>query len=295
MQDGPPSSRGRAATHATVTLPPLPRPPGGAVRTPPVPPPRPESTLSARSTLSQVMSGPGRGGESPPSSITLTAPRPGAHRAQNLYVDAPLKAVTNQPTTRRGLPQKQPRLSSRGPVKTPSVIPGGTLKKPAPSPETSSVSSDSSDSIICRECGRCKCEACRQPRPLPQRWVCGETWLCSAQNCVDTLSCMCCVRALFYHCGKDPEEVGIDKPCSCSADHVNLRWGALSLLSVVMPCLLCYLPLKGCVRATEALYQKATANGCRCEPATNNNEATVIATVKTPVPSPADSQKRLLG
>lgn len=65
------------------------------------------------------------------------------------------------------------------------------------------------------------------------------------------------------------------------------------MLSVVMPCLLCYLPLKGCVKATEAVYQKATAAGCRCEPSNNNVE--VIATVKTPVPSPADSEKRLLG
>ncbi|GFY57018.1 hypothetical protein TNIN_124601 [Trichonephila inaurata madagascariensis] len=57
--------------------------------------------------------------------------------------------------------------------------------------------SDHNDSIICRQCRRCKCEACRNPRHLPSKWICNNKCLCSASNIVDYCSCMCCVRGLF--------------------------------------------------------------------------------------------------
>jgi len=61
----------------------------------------------------------------------------------------------------------------------------------------------SDDSIICPQCERCRCLACRTPRPLPSRWICSDKCLCSADACVDYVSCLCCVKALFYHCSCD--------------------------------------------------------------------------------------------
>ena len=62
------------------------------------------------------------------------------------------------------------------------------------------------DSIICSECNRCRCQSCRTPRPLPSKWLCGDKCLCSAESCVDYVSCLCCVKGLFYHCGPATED-----------------------------------------------------------------------------------------
>ena len=41
---------------------------------------------------------------------------------------------------------------------------------------------------------------------------------------MDSLSCMCCVKAAFYHCGEkldqdsDKEDNWVDSPCSCSSN-----------------------------------------------------------------------------
>lgn len=167
------------------------------------------------------------------------------------------------------------------------------------------------DSIICPECSRCRCESCRTPRPLPSRWLCEDKCLCSADSCVDYLSCFCCVKGLFYHCGSnsdddddDEEEDDIDDddvvhtrherahkqshcrrrrrrvtprrngaggscaddPCSCAPSHHRLaRWGCLASLSLVLPCLLCYWPLRGAVQLVELCYQRCTRHGCRCD------------------------------
>ena len=156
------------------------------------------------------------------------------------------------------------------------------------------------DSIICSECNRCRCQSCRTPRPLPSKWLCGDKCLCSADSCVDYVSCLCCVKGLFYHCGppteddQDPSEERLhrhhhhsrsssrsssskeggggssktcaDAPCSCAPGHNRLaRWGCLASLSLVLPCLLCYWPLRGGVKVVEMCYQKCTQHGCQCD------------------------------
>lgn len=125
----------------------------------------------------------------------------------------------------------------------------------------------SSGNIICSECGRCRCESCRAPRPLPSRWVCDNACLCSADALIDYASCLCCVKGLYYHCSDtDAGATCADDPCSCGPHRRLARWACLGALTAALPCLLCYWPLRGCQRAVEAAYARHSRAGCRCRP-----------------------------
>lgn len=132
---------------------------------------------------------------------------------------------------------------------------------------------DSPNSITCPRCNRCRCEQCQSPRKLPSRWVCNKTCLCSAEAVIDYASCLCCVKALFYHCAKDKEMEGddgdiiscADDPCSCLPHKRAARWGWLGALSVVLPCLWCYWPMRGCVALCAKCYARHYRPGCRCQ------------------------------
>ncbi|CAH2314199.1 sprouty-related, EVH1 domain-containing 3 [Pelobates cultripes] len=66
-------------------------------------------------------------------------------------------------------------------------------------------------------------------------------------RCVYQLSCMWCAESLLYHCMSDSEGEYSD-PCSCDPGHPHfcVRWAALVALSLVVPCMCCYLPLQAC-------------------------------------------------
>ncbi|XP_044162190.1 sprouty-related, EVH1 domain-containing protein 3 [Bufo gargarizans] len=66
-------------------------------------------------------------------------------------------------------------------------------------------------------------------------------------RCVYQLSCMWCAESLLYHCMSDSEGEYSD-PCSCDPGHPHfcIRWAALVALSLVVPCMCCYLPLRAC-------------------------------------------------
>lgn len=117
----------------------------------------------------------------------------------------------------------------------------------------------------CEDCARCQCSECRRPRALPACWLCSRRCVCSAQNAVEYGTCVCCVKGLFYHCSSDDEDTCADKPFSCTQSHCCVRWATVSLLSLFFPCLLCYLPAKGCVAAVQSCYDRATRPGCRCK------------------------------
>lgn len=72
----------------------------------------------------------------------------------------------------------------------------------------------------------------------------------SVDMLIDYASCMCGVKAVLYHCSKDSFDEGSvsEHPCSCGPPEKSCmgRWGCLVACSVLLPCLLCYLPLKGC-------------------------------------------------
>lgn len=116
----------------------------------------------------------------------------------------------------------------------------------------------------CEDCGRCRCPGCSRPRALPYCWMCGRRCMCSVQSAVEYGTCVCCVKGLFYHCSSDDEDTCADKPFSCRPPHCCVRWTAVSLLSLLFPCLLCYLPAKGCVAACQSCYDRVSRPGCRC-------------------------------
>lgn len=117
----------------------------------------------------------------------------------------------------------------------------------------------------CEDCGRCRCPECSRPRVLPSCWMCGRRCVCSVQSAVEYGTCVCCVKGLFYHCSSDDEDTCADKPFSCSQSHCCVRWTTVSLLSLLFPCLLCYLPAKGCVAVCQSCYDRVTRPGCRCK------------------------------
>lgn len=117
----------------------------------------------------------------------------------------------------------------------------------------------------CEDCGRCRCPECVRPRTLPSCWLCGRRCMCSARNIVEYGTCACCVKGLFYHCSSDDEDTCADKPFSCTQSHCCVRWTIVSLLSLCLPCLLCYLPAKGCLAACQSCYDRAMRPGCRCK------------------------------
>ncbi|XP_026219881.1 protein sprouty homolog 2 [Anabas testudineus] len=117
----------------------------------------------------------------------------------------------------------------------------------------------------CENCGRCQCSECSRPRVLPSCWMCGRRCVCSAQSAVEYGTCVCCIKGLFYHCSSDDEDTCADKPFSCTQSHCCVRWTTVSLLSLLFPCLLCYLPAKGCVAVCQSCYDRVTRPGCRCK------------------------------
>uniref|UniRef100_A0AC11D5D0 Sprouty RTK signaling antagonist 4 n=1 Tax=Ovis aries TaxID=9940 RepID=A0AC11D5D0_SHEEP len=120
--------------------------------------------------------------------------------------------------------------------------------------------------LLCEACGKCKCKECASPRTLPSCWVCNQECLCSAQTLVNYGTCMCLVQGIFYHCtNEDDEGSCADHPCSCSRSNCCARWSFMGALSLVLPCLLCYLPATGCVKLAQRGYDRLCRPGCRCK------------------------------
>ncbi|XP_030649575.1 protein sprouty homolog 4 [Chanos chanos] len=121
--------------------------------------------------------------------------------------------------------------------------------------------------LRCEMCGKCRCTECTLPRSLPSCWVCNQECLCSAQTLVDAATCMCLVKGVFYHCAEDEDEEGscADRPCSCSSSNCCARWTFMSTLSLVLPCLMCYLPAAGCAKLAQKCYDGISRPGCRCK------------------------------
>ncbi|KPP74469.1 protein sprouty1-like [Scleropages formosus] len=142
-------------------------------------------------------------------------------------------------------------------------------KAPAP-PEDSLKPAGRGDAsghrFICERCGRCKCGECTAPRTLPSCLACRGLCLCSPESAVEHGTCMCLVKGIFYHCSNDDEgDSCADSPCSLSRSHCCSRFLCMGLMSVLFPCLLCYPPAKGCVKACQGCYDRVSRPGCRCK------------------------------
>ncbi|XP_064422669.1 protein sprouty homolog 3 [Latimeria chalumnae] len=143
--------------------------------------------------------------------------------------------------------------------------------------------------FICEQCGRCKCNDCTAPRSLPSRWICDQRCLCSPENVLDYGTCLCCIKGLFYHCSSDDEDNCADDPCSCNqGGQCCSRWAAISFFSVLMPCLCCYLPAKGCLKLCQKCYDGIKRPGCRCKNHTNTVCRKISSSSGTPFPKALD-------
>ncbi|XP_022257018.1 sprouty-related, EVH1 domain-containing protein 2-like isoform X2 [Limulus polyphemus] len=67
-------------------------------------------------------------------------------------------------------------------------------------------------------------------------------------TCINASTCMSCAQCMLYHCVSDVEGEVNEHTCSCntSDDQCCQRWIGLALLSFLIPCLWCYLPLRAC-------------------------------------------------
>lgn len=69
--------------------------------------------------------------------------------------------------------------------------------------------------------------------------------------CINAASCISCAHCMLYHCMADTEGDFSQRPCSCAGTprDCKRRWVGLALLSLLVPCLWCYMPLRACHRA----------------------------------------------
>ncbi|XP_033112751.1 sprouty-related, EVH1 domain-containing protein 2-like isoform X2 [Anneissia japonica] len=69
----------------------------------------------------------------------------------------------------------------------------------------------------------------------------------STLHCIEKLTCYCLAEGLQYHCCSDGEN-DYSEGCSCDPrqDGFCKKWTALSAISLCLPCLFCYLPLRAC-------------------------------------------------
>lgn len=250
----------------------------------------------------QMVSSPARvQPQSPPGTrefISLVQPRPNNNRKQNEYIDTPLRPQSHKARLKEdrrndivaniSLPEvhRNPRNNTR--INTQSVIvqPTVTTFKKEKYTDVAERLEDHGDSIICRQCGKCKCESCKSSKQLPSRWICNDKCLCSVQNVVDYCTCLCCVKGLFYHWAKDYDMDGAscaDNPCSCGPQHRYARWACMGVMSILLPCLCLYWPLNGCVKLCGVSYAKVTNRGCSC----TQHHRTIVPIERAP-------EKRLL-
>ena len=108
--------------------------------------------------------------------------------------------------------------------------------------------------IPCRDCGLCRCNACRAIYYTSEQRCCGLP----VEELVDDLSCLCAVKACLYHCNGDDscQKLYVDEPCTCTGSTRSQirRWTCMAVASVTcLPCLWAYWPLRGVVKIATSL------------------------------------------
>lgn len=67
------------------------------------------------------------------------------------------------------------------------------------------------------------------------------------KSAIDSITCIECAQCIAYHCASDAEGDFAQHPCDCSYDeNCTRRWFCLTFLSILVPCLWLYPPLKIC-------------------------------------------------
>lgn len=72
----------------------------------------------------------------------------------------------------------------------------------------------------------------------------------TVRSCINKVTCISCAQCMLYHCMADSEGDFTNHPCSCdrNEEHCGRRWFGLTILSIFVPCLWCYIPLNTCHR-----------------------------------------------
>lgn len=128
---------------------------------------------------------------------------------------------------------------------------GGILKKPAlpppsnRSPSTLPLPIKKKGTKSGRECRLQQCRHCLEEfNPSENRRGGCEYAPDPVLTGIERVSCISCAQCMLYHCWR--EEVGDE--AGAPARPPGRRWAALAVLSVLVPCLWFYLPLKACHR-----------------------------------------------
>ncbi|XP_060222561.1 sprouty-related, EVH1 domain-containing protein 3 isoform X2 [Meriones unguiculatus] len=128
-------------------------------------------------------------------------------------------------------------LAEAAPPAPPARPPPG----PGPTPAPAKASPEAEEAARCVHC-----------RALFRRRADGRGGRCAeapdpGRLLVRRLSCLWCAESLLYHCLSDAEGDFSD-PCACEPGHPRpaARWAALAALSLAVPCLCCYAPLRAC-------------------------------------------------
>lgn len=109
---------------------------------------------------------------------------------------------------------------------------------------------------------------------------------------LDCCTCMCCVKGLFYHCTDDSMDGDTlyHHPCSCKGPVRECagRWGIMGLVSIFLPCLLCYLPFEVCFRCRRYVVRETNTKDMNAGLASKSNCPTVVT--QEPTSSVTDSR-----
>ncbi|VEN63195.1 unnamed protein product [Callosobruchus maculatus] len=67
------------------------------------------------------------------------------------------------------------------------------------------------------------------------------------KSCINRITCIGCAECIGYHCAADEEGDFAQHPCDCTGEeNCTRRWCCLTFLSIFVPCLWLYPPLKLC-------------------------------------------------
>lgn len=124
------------------------------------------------------------------------------------------------------------QLSAMHDYMYPVVGAGGSLKKQTPQPEPPNKQKER-----CRHCQ----EAYSSENNVRGSCAYAPDRIRSG---IEAVACIACARCVLYRCSDNETE-----PCdfsTCQGPGCGRRWIVLALLSLVMPCLWCYPPLRAC-------------------------------------------------
>ncbi|XP_014274571.1 sprouty-related, EVH1 domain-containing protein 2 isoform X1 [Halyomorpha halys] len=121
---------------------------------------------------------------------------------------------------------------------------GGSLKKRSPSAQGLSSKSGGSGGRRKETCRHCQEPFCADNNV---RGSCEYAPDC-VKSSINTVACISCAQCMLYHCMSDPEGDFGQHPCECGPvdESCSKRWIGLALLSLIVPCLWCYPPLRAC-------------------------------------------------